>query len=358
MRRIQGPGLHRAVLFRHGGRPEREDRDGILDFSINVNPLGPPAAVLDRLRQALPNIARYPDPRGRALTNRLAALHDVPPGQVCLGNGSNDLIYAVGRAFPQRHTSIVEPTYTEYLRASLLVGSTVTHWLADEDFRLEPFDLEGAGLVWLGNPNNPTGHLWPAETLHSWIEAHPRTIFVVDEAFLPFLAAEAEHSLIRATTRLPNLIVLRSLTKIYAFPGLRLGYAVASTELAARLREQIVPWSINVLAQEAGLAALDDGDYLRRTRAWLQTEGKAFTAALAEFAEFLEPIPSRANFVLARLRNLTAARLTAGLADCGIFVRDASNFIGLDDRYIRLAIRPSADNRRLLHELRACLKEP
>jgi threonine-phosphate decarboxylase len=346
-----------APLFRHGGAAPPSP--AVLDFSVSVNPLGPPASVLSVLGANLPAVARYPDPQSRELAERLARVDGVGPGQVVVGNGSTELIYAAARAFLPRRVAIAEPTFTEYLRASLLVGAEVDHWVAEEpDFTPEPFDPGGADLVWLCNPNNPTGRLWPgARTVAAWVEAHPRTVLVVDEAFLPLATAPSE-SLAQATGRLTNLVVLRSLTKYYALPGLRLGYAVASPGVAARLRAQVPPWSVNALAQAAGLAALDDDDYRRRTAEWLTSEDtRQFEARLASLSGRLRPVRSEANFVLARAEHTTAARLTARLARRGVLVRDASNFVGLDEHWFRIAKRTAGENQRVLDALRQVLVE-
>jgi threonine-phosphate decarboxylase len=343
-----------AGLFRHGGSPP--GRGPVLDFSASINPLGPPAGVLRALRRALGSVARYPDPGCTELTARLAALHGVEPRQVVVGNGSSELIHALPRALRVTRAAIAEPTYTEYLRASLAAGADVDHWLAEgDDFAVEPFDPGGAELVWLCNPNNPTGQLWPRSVLLSWVESFPRTAFAVDEAFLPFRGDEAAVSVVSAVGRLPNLVVVRSLTKLYALPGLRLGFAVASPELAGRLRDQLAPWSVNALAQAAGVAALDDADFLGRTRARAEEEGDFLNRSLAGLAPTLRAVPSRAVFVLLRLRGDEAARLTAALRERGILVRDASNFVGLNGHHVRVAVRSPEDNRRLVGELSAWL---
>lgn len=355
MRRIAFDLRQAPVLYRHGGTfpPERRPR---LDFSVNVNPHGPPLGVLQALRRQLPAIARYPDPECGELTSRLARLHALAPAQVVVGNGSNDLIHALTRAVRPRQVALVEPAYTEYLRAALLAGAAPAHWLPDDPgLTPQPFDPQGAELLWLGHPGNPTGHVWQRDLLAEWIAAHPRTLFAVDEAFLPFLDDEAEHSLLPLLDRLPNLIVLRSFTKVYALPGLRLGYAAAAPELAARLREQVVPWSVNTLAQTAGLAALDDAAFLARTRAWLAAESVALRGQLAGLAPHLEPLPGRACFVLLRLQRADGPELVRRLAEVGIALRDASNFVGLDAHHVRVAVRTAADNRRLVQELRTLL---
>jgi threonine-phosphate decarboxylase len=355
MRQLPHPGPRPARLVRHGGGPA--GRGPALDFSASINPLGPPAAVLRAVRLALPAVARYPDPASAALIARLAARHGVAAEQVVVGNGSSELIQALPRAVRARRAAVVEPTYTEYLRASLLAGAEVEHWLAEgDDFTPEPFDPAGADLVWLGNPNNPTGSMWDRARLIDWVRSFPRTVFAVDEAFLPFDPGEASLSLVSEVQHLPNLLVLRSLTKLYALPGLRLGYAVAQPELAELLREQLPPWSVNALAQAAGLAALDDDDFLRRTYRWAEEERTFVCGRLAELP-YLRPLESRTVFVLLRLHGCTAAGLTAALAQRGLLVRDASNFVGLDGRHVRVSFRSPEDNRRLVAELAACAAE-
>jgi threonine-phosphate decarboxylase len=360
MRRIPPPSSDLARLFGHGDRAAAAP--GVtLDFSVSVNPLVTPrsfATAADVFLDSLRAVTRYPDPDCQVLATRLAGRHDITPDQVVVGNGANDLIYATARALRPGRAAIIEPTYTEYLRASLLTGATVEHWLP-EDVHFQPgtFDPGAANVIWLCNPNNPTGTLWPAGALRSWVESYPRVTFVVDEAFLPFLANEGKHSLIPAVKRLANLVVLRSLTKVYALPGLRLGYAVSNPQLAARIREQVVPWSVNTIAQAVGAAVLDDEVFLARTRAWLPAALESFNSRLAGCSSCLEPLPSRANFVLVRLNGITSGWLTRRLLERGIAVRDASNFVGLDDHFVRVALRQPEANERLLRELHLLLLE-
>ncbi|MBL8798637.1 MAG: pyridoxal phosphate-dependent class II aminotransferase [Planctomycetia bacterium] len=350
MRKIPPPYTDPAPLFRHGGIAPA-DRAKLLDFSASVNPLGPPASVLQAIRAALPGIAHYPDPHCRELTEKLAALHAVAPEQIVIGNGSNELIYASARAFRPRRVAIAEPTYTEYLRASLLVGAQVEHWLAEgDDFALEPFDPEGADLVWLCNPNNPTGGLWPqaSRSLAPWIQAHPASCFVVDEAFLSCCGGDlpvADYTLVQHLAACENLVVLRSLTKQFALPGLRLGYAITSPARAVRLRAELPPWSVNLLAQVAGIAALADREYPRKTEEWFREAASPFATSLARCGQL---IPSRATFVLARLERWTATQVNSRMRERGLLVRDASNFVGLDDRYLRVAVKTRDANERLV----------
>jgi threonine-phosphate decarboxylase len=361
MRKIAWTSPDPERLFRHGG--VLPNAEGILDFSASLNPLGPPRSVLAALRRELSDIKHYPDPECCRLRHRLAALHGVAPEQVIVGNGANELIYLIAQTFRPKRVAIAEPTYTEYLRASRSVGAEVDHWLPedDEEFTPQLFDPQGADLVWLCNPNNPTGKLWPEGcSLTSWIAAHPRTLFVVDESFLSLCHAAAFRSVMPSLrTVVPrrdqpsNLVIVRSLTKYYALPGLRLGYAVTSVERALSLRAHAVPCSVNTLAQTAGLHALDDLEFEKQTDQWLRGEVTSFIHGLGGGQWGLHPLQSQVNFVLVRLQGVHAGRVVTWLAERKIAVRDASNFVGLDERYIRIAARTRGDNRRLLDGLKA-----
>ncbi|HLJ93007.1 MAG TPA: threonine-phosphate decarboxylase CobD [Gemmataceae bacterium] len=357
MRKLPRRDLEGNALFQHGGRG-LPGLERALDFSSNINPLGPPRRVLDALCRALPEVARYPDADCTALTHCLAAQHGVAPEQIVVGNGSTELIYATARACRPQRVAIAEPTFTEYLRASRLVGAAVDHWLAQgSQIDLEPFEPGNADLVWLCNPNNPTGRLWPPGSLPRWIRNQSATRFVVDEAFLPFLESEPEHSLVPLVHGSAKVIVLRSLTKLFALPGLRLGYAIAARPFADSIRAELPPWSVNRLAQIAGLAALDDHDFLARTRTWFRAERSSFHQALEGLSHHLQIIPSEANFFLLRLRQGSSAGLATALAEDGISIRDASNFVGLAAGDFRVAVRTAAENSRLVGALHSLLDE-
>jgi threonine-phosphate decarboxylase len=359
MHKVPRPYTDPGPLFRHGGAPS-VPQEALLDLSVNVNPLGPPASVLRALRQALRMIANYPDPECQQLAARLATYHRVDPRQIVVGNGSNELIYTIARTFTPRRVAIAEPTYTEYLRASLSVGASAEHWLAEGcNFLVTCFDPKGADLVWLANPNNPTGQRWPpAWVMAEWMQEQPGSVFIVDEAFLPFWSDAAERTLVPHVERLRNLIVLRSMTKFFTLPGLRLGYAVTTPELAQRLGANLVPWSVNVLAQSAGVAAVDDVAFHEKTLHWFERNASRFQydlAGLPGFDDELQLIGSYANFVLLKLKHKTSRQLVMLLRERGIAIRDASNFVGLGDHYVRLAVSTPGNNRRLLDALASVL---
>jgi threonine-phosphate decarboxylase len=354
MRLLQNANLDLKQLWSHGGMPSENGR--VLDFSTNVNPLGPPASVLRVLRQGIPDIARYPDTNSLMLADELAKQHfGVDATQIVIGNGVNECIHAIARSRPPDVVAIVQPTYTEYHRACANAGHQVQHWLADSDnFQPEPFDPGPARMVWLCNPNNPTGRLWRRDELWSWIKAYPNVEFVVDESFLPFRRNVS--SLVSLVKQLGNLIVLRSLTKLFTLPGLRLGYLLTNPDRASALRSDQPWWPIGVLSQLAGLAALKDKRFIRKTQAWLKPERNLLVRQLRLFSPHLRPVPSQANFVLIRLEGVSAQKLSDLLLQQGISIRVAtSRFVGLKGEYIRLAVRTRRENRQLLTALRSIL---
>jgi len=357
MRLLQPANVDLERLWSHGGPPSENGRP-LLDFSTNLNPLGPPASVLRALRQGLPEIAHYPDTNSLMLTEELAKqYYGVEPTQIVIGNGVNECIHAVARSRPPGLMAIVQPTYTEYHRACLNAGHQVEHWVPEgDDFQPTPFDPGRARMVWLCNPNNPTGRLWPREQLLSWIEANPRVDFVVDESFLVF--RRDGHSLISRVRGLENLIVLRSLTKLFTLPGLRLGYLVAHPDRASALRSDQPWWPIGVLSQVAGLAALKDKPFVRRTQAWLKPERNLLLYKLDAFSDHLRSVLSETNFVLVRLQRISAEMLRHRLLRHNICIRLATNrFIGLEGEYIRLAVRTRKENEQLLTALQIVLKK-
>lgn len=321
----------------------------VLDFSANINPYGPSPSVRDALTH-IP-IARYPDPDALALRRVLARHLSQSMENILVGNGVSELIWLVVLAFvePGDRAMVVEPTYGEYARALRLMAATIVRWRAtpDDHFAIHPdaiasrLNHERPRVVFLCHPNNPTGQLLPLDALATWADAHPATLFVVDEAYLPFApGAESALALNRA-----NILVLRSMTKAQALAGLRLGFAVGPAPLIHALRQVQPPWSVNAAAQAAGVAALADPAWLRASLARLQKDAQALVQALR--ARGWAPHPSATHFFLLPVED--ASTMRAQLLRRGIVVRDATSF-GLPT-HIRIAARTAADNARLLHAL-------
>lgn len=345
-----------GAVERYGWHP-----DEIIDFSANINPLGPPAGVLTALRENLAAIRRYPDPCCRELKQALAAYLQVDTPAVIAANGAVELIYLLCQAIKPRRVLIAEPTFGEYRRAALVAGAEVVTLALDpaSAFTLTAADwerqLQGVELAFLCNPNNPTGRLLAGETLEDIVNLCREygVFLVVDESFIDFLPGWQQLSLAARAAGERGLFTLRSLTKIFALPGLRLGCGVGHPELIAALAARHDPWSVNILAQIAGVAALAEREYLEATRALIGREKEYLYRRLAELAGF-RPLHPEVNFILTGIAagRLTVPRLAAQLARERILIRDCSSFPGLGAAYFRVAVRHRRDNTRLLAALK------
>ncbi len=333
-----------AELERVGLNP-----DDVLDFSVNSNPFGPSPLV----RAAIAKIPldRYPDRECLALRHALAYKLGVSTEQIVVGNGTAELIWLAAFAFLKagEDVLILGPTFGEYERSVRLMSANPVKWnaLPMTGFTFDVAEitrmLDNADFraTFLCNPNNPTGQILPPETILSWANAHPRTLFIVDEAYLSFVPGQRSV----APTLLPNLLVLRSMTKDYALAGLRLGYALGDERLIQALAAVRPAWNVNGLAQAAGLAALTDENYYQTTLAQLCEEKGFLQNGLIALG--FPPVPSQTHFFLLPAQN--AARFRHDLLPRGILVRDCTSF-GLPE-FIRISTRTRKQNQRLLNYL-------
>ena len=299
---------------------------------------------------------RYPDREALALRQALASQLGVAPAQILMGNGGAELLWLISFTFLERadRVLVIGPTFGEYSRVAALMGAKVDCWMAQpaENFTFDPVGIAQQlqrlrpELVFLCNPNNPTGQYLPAEVIAGWAKVNAHTLFVVDEAYLAFVAG-ARSSL---SLSLDNVVVLRSMTKDYALAGLRLGYVVSSNQaLIAAITQARPAWNVNALAQAAGLAALSDGTYLQRGLAELGQASRLLTAGLAALG--LIALPSTTHYFLLAVGDGRLFR--QGLLKQGLLVRDCTSF-GLPE-YVRIASRRPAENERLLVAIRALI---
>jgi L-threonine-O-3-phosphate decarboxylase len=333
-----------AELERLGLAPQ-----DVLDFSVNGNPYGPSPHVQEALRRV--TLERYPDREALALRRTLSTHLDVPLECILVGNGSVELLWLTALAFlrPDDAVLIVGPTFGEYARAAAIMGAQLHSWTAqaEETFRINPEAVLqttqrlAPRLVFLCNPNNPTGTYLGVDTIVAWAVALPQTLFIVDEAYLPFAPGAA--SVIG--TRCANLLVLRSMTKAQALAGVRLGYAVGHPEVIRALALVRPPWNVNALAQAAGIAALHDQAHVAHTLAQLAGAKEMLLQELR--ASGLAAVPSCTHFFLLHVGEAAACR--KALLQYGILVRDCTSF-GLPE-YIRVATRRGQENARLLAAL-------
>ncbi len=346
--------------FGHGGNLRKLaaqagcEADELLDFSANINPLGPPEALRATISQNINRIVHYPDPNCEQLCQSIARYHDVPVEHVVVGNGSTELLYALPKILDVASALIPVPSYFDYARASELAELKVERLtlphenkLIAETSWLSPF-LRAHQIVFIGQPNNPNGALHDTKSLHALAQAYPSTFFVIDEAFADFI--ENYDSLASCTGN--NLIVLRSMTKFYAIPGLRLGYIIAPVPIAQKLRQTIAPWSVNVLAQVVGEMCFADHDYARETRATVRRLREELSSKLSAI-QGLTPYPSQVNYLLVRIdrSGWSAATLAKKILARRIAIRVCDNYAGLDERFFRVAVRTQEENRVLCDAL-------
>jgi len=330
----------------------------VLDFSVNANPYG----LSPYVREAVANapIDRYPDREclelRRAILDYELASRDLPLGSIVCGNGTTELIWAIARAYlkPGLKAAILGPTFSEYRVACLAAGATVVEFQAQASACFQPdmaavaawTSREQPSLVWLCNPNNPTGTWLDRHHVQLVTEACQRTgaMFVVDEAYWRFVFPHEAYSAVELmdATRRQQVIVLRSLTKDFALTGLRLGYAIATLDVAGLLSAQLPSWNVNGIAQEAAIAALTDRTHLKTTLDHLAIERHAFFHALRDIG--LKVIPSRTHFCLIEVGD--AHHVRQQLLTRKILVRDGTSF-GLP-QFVRVATRPMGDWQQLL----------
>jgi histidinol-phosphate aminotransferase len=334
----------------------------VIDFSVNSNPYGPSPTVRAALQGI--DIAHYPDRHCLALRRAIRA-HELDDTECALdtilcGNGAAELIWAIARALlqPGDKAAIIGPTFGEYAAASTAAGATVTEYRSPQGAsgyvpnRIEVVAWlrdQRPALVWLCNPNNPTGHWLNRDELLRIAEACRQigARLVIDEAYWRFLIPPEPFSSVRliCDAEMPEIVVLRSLTKDFALAGLRLGYLVATAEMNRRIAAQLPSWNVSTAAQAAGVAAIEDRAHLARTLAMLMAEREPFFAAL-EASGFVV-VPSRTHFCLVDVGDAPGIRRRL-LAE-GLVVRDCTSF-GLP-RAIRVATRPEGDWWRLIRAL-------
>ena len=328
----------------------------IVDFSASINPLGMAPGVPVALAGCLDRLLHYPDKGATELKEHLASYHGVGTGQIAVANGSTELIHLIPRVVTGRRALIVAPAFAEYAQALERSGWQIDYFtLQSEDgFALSLPALQeklGAGydLLFVCNPGNPTGALLPGSDVEEIISLcrQSGTFLVLDEAFIDFCEEESAKDLVSSSG---HALLLRSMTKFFAIPGLRLGYAIGAEETIDTLASLQDPWSVNTAAQVAGIASLRDADYCLRTRLYVDEERDRLAAGLSELP--FKVFPARANYLLVEIRNgLTAAQLRSRLSAKGTLIRDCSNFQGLDERFFRVAVRLRAENDMLLAQL-------
>lgn len=336
------------------GIPERE----VLDFSSNINPLGPPPLVLEALDQIARELPHYPDPEAREFRGEVARHFPLWPENVIAGNGAAELLDLIVRFLRPRRALLIEPAFLEYRRLMQLAGAEIRSLsLKEKDSFLFTHGeilnaLSGVEVVILGHPNNPTGTAMERADLTDFMkEAKRRDIFVIlDEAFVDWVPELSLGSEVRDDS---YFFIIRSLTKFFALPGIRIGYGLGSRKLIEKLSGLQVPWSCNRVAQRLGILALRDDAFMETSRQWLIQEKEKLVFELGKIP-WLKVYPGLANFLLLRFSGPPAgSSLIEEMGHQGIYVRGLAEFPGLGPFYFRIAVRTAGENQKLIAFLKS-----
>jgi threonine-phosphate decarboxylase len=351
----------------HGGDPQRElKRLGlatrqVLDFSVNVSPLGVPPEVESIWSQLFQEIDQYPSVDGQGVVRYYQEKFGLHPERVLAGNGSTELIYLTPRALDLKKVAVINPSFHDYTRASLAAGAELmsVKLETEQDFAVPDFTtlkeaLSRADAMFLGNPNNPTGTVFPRQLLLDLASAFPHKWLLVDEAFVQFLEQPEEVSLIGQDPGLRNILVFHSLTKFFALPGLRLGAVIGQPDTISRFRPLKEPWSVNRVAEKVAVQLISCAAYEKQLSQLIRQERNKVFERLQDIAGLRVFEPS-VNFVLARwTKTDDLDDLLRCLLSLGVHLRDCRNFPGLQDNFFRMAIRRPAENDRVLSLMQRC----
>ena len=376
----------------HGGNIYKVFREKnikeILDYSSNINPYGIPESLKSRIIENLEILERYPDPDYVELREKLANLNNVNLSDIILGNGATEIIFLFMKVINPKKILIVSPTFGEYERAVKAVGTSRNSIdlscsddnknIENKEIEIEYFELKESDdfklnignlknqlekkydLLIICNPNNPTGKflkLAQTEEILKECNKYDTKLFI-DEAFIEFLADGMKESIINTEENKKNLFVTRAFTKFFAIPGLRLGYGMYfDKELEQKISEKKEPWSVNNIAELAGLTVLDDTEYIEKTLKWITKEKIYMYEKLNEISG-IKVYETEVNFITGKIdeklfsEGLNVKVLREKMLEQGILIRDASNFNFLDERFFRLAIKDRTSNDRVIEAMK------
>lgn len=330
-----------------------------LDYSVNTNPLGVCEEVKKALLSSMEEVEHYPDYYCEELKEALAEYHQLKPEQILCGNGASEIITAVCRYVQPKKVLLPVPGFSGYEKALKAVGAGICYVLsqADSEFAatetiIKAIREQKPDMLFLTNPNNPTGQLLSKKSVDKIVAAcdKAQTFLVVDECFIELTMYRDESLLYRGIPK--NALVLRAFTKSYAIPGVRLGYAVvANKELRDGVEEQLSEWSVSIPAQKAGLVALQEEAYLERARLVIAQERERLRKELKELG--LQVFPSSANYILI-YDPAEDDSLYRFLLRWGILIRDCSDYYGLSQGYYRIAVKMPEENDQLLSRIKEC----
>ncbi|PKM52073.1 MAG: threonine-phosphate decarboxylase [Firmicutes bacterium HGW-Firmicutes-7] len=338
----------------HGGYFGK-NRKKILDFSVNLNPLGVPESVKDYIVNHLDALDTYPEIEAKTAREQLAVEYDLEASNIIMGNGAVELIYLLARTIKPKKVLLLQPTFNEYERAFVQSDSECINYSLNSE---KAFALELEGILDMivtnkpevmivCNPNNPTGTYIGNNILEKIIKTLKLHggILMVDESFSAFENLPTAVSLLHHG----NVFLLRSMTKYYAIAGIRLGYGMGAETIIEKMKLHKEPWTLNAIACNIVDVLLKDKEYQFKTKEWYKEE-KAYFLENLKKVPFLHAFESKANFFLCRCA-LDSSELKNRLLEKGIYIRTCNDFVNLEEKYIRLAIRQRVENKQLFQML-------
>ena len=352
---LHGHGGNCIELARQLGCTPQE----ITDMSSNINPLGPPPGLIQYLKDHVDAISSFPEVDSHGITENFAAFYGLDSRRVLAANGTTQIIYAIPQVLEINSALIVGPTYSDYEDACHLKNVKTDFVLAKASNRFQvvlnqiKHHLENVDAAFICNPNNPTGTLIPPNMLQSLCRSYPETYFIIDESYLPFVEGGDALSLNNSDSG--NIIVLSSISKIFAIPGLRIGFVISAAHTIKRFRRFLQPWCVNSLAQLAVRHLManknDTNAFIEKTQRYIRTERRRFLAT-AKHISNINLFPSTTNFLIAQLtEDLQAEDIIYQLSRDKILIRNCRTFKGLSNQFIRVSLKTEEINNVLADKL-------
>lgn len=335
------------MIYGHGDDIFSVKKQLIANFSSNVWNGGPDPNLIKALHEQLSSIKSYPEPNAQPLREACAKHHKLEDCNFIISNGTTESIYQVFHAFQGTSVVIPVPTFSEYEDAANLHRVTCRFIKWKALFAQKYFESK---MVIICNPNNPTGHILSVDKIKDWLTNNPNTVFIIDEAYCAF--TQYPQSVVDLVSQFGNLIVLRSLTKQFAIPGLRIGYIAAHKDLILKLLKYKIPWSVNTLALQAGLFILENYQKIKPNMLPALEETQWLQAQINKLEGYHCFTSATTFFLLENRRGSSTALKNYLLQIHHILIRDASNFKELDKRHIRIATQTKEENSKLIGALK------
>ncbi len=341
-------------MVKHGGNIY-DYKHQMLDFSANINPFGMPDSVKQAIVKHIEEYETYPDVENRELTAKLSEKHGISGDHIVCGNGAADLIFRTVIALKPKKALVIAPTFSEYEEALKICDCEIKYYFLKEEngfnIKNDIFDhlSDSLDMIFLCNPNNPTGISVDCGFVKELYQkcSEYQIVLAVDECFCDFLVNEEEVSVIPDLHSMPNAIVFRAFTKMYAMAGIRLGYALCGSKtIAGKIKATLQPWSVSTVASKCGIAALGENAYVARTKESIAANRNYLVKELKSLG--MKVYDSSANYIFFR----TEKNILKPLEEAGILIRNCENFVSLDRRYFRIAVKKEEENKHLV----TCLK--